>query len=429
MNTVFPLKYKKRIFFLFLVLSIVSTVNSFQKIPEQFESYDFTNIGKESFEGHNYLKVKNSHDDIFFILNSEGLPNNKSGYGGPLEIYLVLNEDLTIVDLALASHVETPAYVELIFEEKNFPSKFAGIKNIEEIQKIDSVTRATVTSEAVKSRVATLLDFFKNKKISPKKKSMKIEIISGFILVFISIISFIFYNKIPSYIPKIMSLLAGLFIFHHLQISIFQIYNYFLIFDSINAVFIFILLILICNLIFGRIYCGYMCPFGIIQEIFGFIGDKVIKKFIIINSTYTADKFFGKINLAFIYFLLIIAGFSFPVFYIFLPENEILNLYRLFDLNFNILSVAFIILAISLFVTRFYCRYICPTGFLFALIRTFSIFKTKLPQECSNCDLCIKNCPVYAIRKKGDDLIIKNRYCIDCRRCLNVCPSKNSNLK
>jgi ferredoxin len=80
---------------------------------------------------------------------------------------------------------------------------------------------------------------------------------------------------------------------------------------------------------------------------------------------------------------------------------------------------------------RAYCNFLCPIGAVDAIfnwlgskikfLKRIRIDKTK----CINCDLCIKECPVWAIeRKENNTTTINQISCMPCKICIEKCPEK-----
>ena len=84
-----------------------------------------------------------------------------------------------------------------------------------------------------------------------------------------------------------------------------------------------------------------------------------------------------------------------------------------------------LIMAGSFFIERFFCRYICPLGAIFAIISRLRIFKIKKPsEECKACRLCTRGCAMGIQMYKYDK--IDSGECIDCFECIDTCPRKNT---
>jgi polyferredoxin len=90
----------------------------------------------------------------------------------------------------------------------------------------------------------------------------------------------------------------------------------------------------------------------------------------------------------------------------------------------EILLAAFFLLVILLdiFAFRFWCRYLCPLGALLGLLSKPALFRRRLMQECRNCVLCTRICPTGTINPvKGYSSDAGE--CTMCMECLEVCPS------
>ena len=93
--------------------------------------------------------------------------------------------------------------------------------------------------------------------------------------------------------------------------------------------------------------------------------------------------------------------------------------------NLTVGFILFILIAIaSMFIERFFCRYLCPLGAVFAIISKLKITKIqKIKAKCGNCRICTNNCAMGIPLYKYD--IIKNGECINCMQCITSCPKKN----
>ena len=78
---------------------------------------------------------------------------------------------------------------------------------------------------------------------------------------------------------------------------------------------------------------------------------------------------------------------------------------------------AILLLAVGLFIERFFCRFICPLGAFMAIGGKLRIFNSFLKRrnECgSPCKLCSNECPIDAIEKNGKINMNECFYCLDC---------------
>lgn len=208
------------------------------------------------------------------------------------------------------------------------------------------------------------------------------------------------------------------------------------------------LIILIGTILFGRFYCSFLCPLGILQDILSY-PRKLLKKYFKYKKDIPLLKniiFFATILLAVanIYILLnlldpysiftrinseilkpFLSNFGNKII-LFLSQQKIyLNFhfsYHKINLAFFIITLTtlFIIAILSLYNGRVYCTYICPVGTLLSYIGKVSIFKIKIDKNsCVDCKKCEKVCKSGCIDLKSQT--IDNSRCVLCFNCLDQC--------
>lgn len=191
-------------------------------------------------------------------------------------------------------------------------------------------------------------------------------------------------------------------------------------------------IILLFGILLGRVICGVLCPFGLIQELLYKIKSPKLKK-----------NRFTRILSYFKYVLLVFLVVVVPILYglrnVPLPgfckyvcpagtiegafgllsnkvnEGELARLGPLFTWKF---AITVSVIVGSVFIYRVFCRFICPLGALYGFFNKFAILGIKLEKpKCIDCGLCISKCKMD-IREVGD------HECISCGDCVDVCPTK-----
>ena len=191
-------------------------------------------------------------------------------------------------------------------------------------------------------------------------------------------------------------------------------------------------IIMLYGLMFGRWICGWLCPFGLLQDLLHKIKTPKLKK-----NRFTRVLSFLKyvIVVVFVVILPLIYAFKdfpLPAFCKYIcpagtvggaigllvnPNNDGMfdMLGPLFTWKF-ILSVSILVGAI--FIYRIFCRFLCPLGALYGLFNKFSLFGIKLEKDkCINCGKCISVC-------KMDIHHVGDMECINCGECISHCPTK-----
>jgi polyferredoxin len=91
---------------------------------------------------------------------------------------------------------------------------------------------------------------------------------------------------------------------------------------------------------------------------------------------------------------------------------------RLYDGTWLIAVVFVVAVLLNLVIPRFYCRFICPTGALFAVLSRFSLWRIgKISDDCAGCHMCEKNCEGAC----SPTAEIRSSECVLCVNCINSC--------
>ncbi|MCR4695490.1 MAG: 4Fe-4S binding protein [Pseudobutyrivibrio sp.] len=187
--------------------------------------------------------------------------------------------------------------------------------------------------------------------------------------------------------------------------------------------------LLIITALFGRFFCGFICSFGAMQDFLSFIGRKLrIKRVRVPHKVDKILKHAKYVILAVIAFFVWGGGIAlFDSSYS--PWQVMESFMSSGNPEFSVFaSVGGILMGIimvgSLFIDRFFCRYFCPLGAIFAITSRLRIFKIKKPTaKCGNCKACSNACPMNVNMKVYE--AVNSGECIDCMRCKGTCPSKN----
>ena len=203
-----------------------------------------------------------------------------------------------------------------------------------------------------------------------------------------------------------------------------------------------LIVLLFYAIIGGRVFCGWVCPFGSVHHFVGFLASRGrssagkikanvyrkaqnIKYYILIVFLLCAGipLISGSLQTGLLDPIPLVTR-SFNL--IFLPladtfTNTVSATERFYDGASLILLIFFVSIALNLVIPRFYCRFICPLGALFGIISRFAIWRTgKNKADCSNCGLCEKSC-VGGCSPAGK---LRISECVLCFNCSCDCEDK-----
>lgn len=178
--------------------------------------------------------------------------------------------------------------------------------------------------------------------------------------------------------------------------------------------------IIVVALLFGRIYCSIVCPLGVMQDIYSWLGGKIKKN----RFSYVKEHKWLRYTVCAIFVVCLIFGFT-PVITLLEPYGNfgrIVTSFYMRNVTLSIIAwVMMLILGVLAFLYgRAYCNSICPVGTILSFFSRFSLFRVRFDQDkCKHCGLCEKNCKARAIDAKAGT--VDYSRCVVCGDCTAQC--------
>ena len=185
----------------------------------------------------------------------------------------------------------------------------------------------------------------------------------------------------------------------------------------------------------GRLVCGFLCPFGLIQDLLNKIPfPKKIR-------TFRGDKLLRKLKyVIFLVFVIIlpmfvvdIMGQGAPYFCkLICPAGTLEGGIPLVLLNKSMRSavgwlymwkntILVITIILSIMIYRPFCKYICPLGAFYSVFNKVSVFRYRVDKEkCVHCGKCRNICQMEVDPTENPN----STECIRCGRCKKICPTQ-----
>ena len=186
-------------------------------------------------------------------------------------------------------------------------------------------------------------------------------------------------------------------------------------------------LLLFFGAMLGRAVCGFLCPFGLLQDLLHKIPSRKIGKF-------RADRTLRYLKYAVLLVCVLLLPFGIkltPVFCKYVcPSGTAAGLLlaaadRTVRSSMGLrfawkASLLLGIAALSVFLFRPFCKYVCPLGAIYAPMNKIALLRYRVDAEkCVSCGACEKACKMGIDPAKDPNSF----ECIRCGRCMDVCPT------
>ena len=207
--------------------------------------------------------------------------------------------------------------------------------------------------------------------------------------------------------------------------------------------------LVVLTLVCGRIYCSVICPLGVMQDIFGWMGKKWKKN----RYSYSKEVKWLRYPMLAIFIIALTAGIG-TVFQLLAPYStygiiatnllqpvylagnnvlaaiaEYYDSYAFYHKDIWLRSLPSLIISIVVLVIlailawrngRTYCNTVCPVGTVLSFLSRFSLLKIHFDADkCKNCSLCTKNCKSACIDYKNHS--VDYSRCVVCGNCIESC--------
>jgi len=187
--------------------------------------------------------------------------------------------------------------------------------------------------------------------------------------------------------------------------------------------FILMVIVFLMAILFGSVFCGWVCPLGTFQEWLGKIGRKIFGRK---NNKLIPEKIDKLLRYAryivLVWVLYAIAVSGKLIFQDYDPYYALFNFWT-GEITLSALIILVLTIIASLFVERPWCKYACPYGALLGITNLFRIFKIRRETStCISCSACDQACPMGI--KVSQSKVVRNHQCISCFNCTSeqACP-------
>ncbi|MGA2093717.1 MAG: 4Fe-4S binding protein, partial [Sedimentisphaerales bacterium] len=346
------------------------------------------NTGKTS----TYFKTYDANDKLTgFIFSSDDFAGKVSGFAGHINIAVFADVNGGLLDFHIIRSNETPSYLDMLSEW--FSSlKGRDIFRPEPFANIDAVTGATVSSRAIIQSVAQSGAAFASGVLGQagqQKTSITVSRLpnSEGIYLFGSLLltGFVIYRggfRSRLFVLVFNGIVGG--VIFNAQFSTEQIATLLsLALPSVSLAGTYLLVVgaPLLAILFGNIYCGYLCPFGALQELVGYILPARFRP--VLSREQMRKARFVKYVVLFVLITLFFLSRNHNA----LAPDPLIKVFSFSHLDTILLIIIGIVLVGSIFYSRFWCRYFCPAGAFLSLFNKIALFSRLLPaKRYANCE-------------------------------------------
>ena len=320
-----------------------------------------------------YFVVKNAENEtIGSVMLSSPYSDGIKGYAGPTPLLIALDKEGKILQVKILANRETPGFLKSVTNAGFFES-WNGLTVDEALQKdVDAVSGATYSSRGIQNSLKARLAVVSRQSVADTTDNS--ALLPNICILLVVIMALIcFFNPQKTKTLRLVTLLLSIGIlgfWRNASMSLLKFYSWLT--SGITwplewaMVAIFALAVLL-PLFTGRaFYCTYLCPMGALQELAG----KACKKKVTVPKT--AVTILLIIRKLFLLTLLILVAANAGIDLAFAEPFSVFSVQSI-----TLFSIVFaaIVLVVSLFINRAWCRFLCPTGLLFDLVRRVGIKK------------------------------------------------------
>lgn len=322
-----------------------------------------------------YFVVKSAENKTLgSVLLSSPYSDDIKGYAGKTPLLIALDKDDKIMQVKLLDNQETPGFIKRVINA-GYMESWNGLTVDEAMQKdIDAVSGATYSSNGIQNSLKARLDVVSRQSITETTDNSTLWP-NLCILVVVALALVCFFNPQKTKTLRLVTLLLSIGVlgfWRNASMSMLKFYSW--ITSGISwslewALIVVFALAVLLPLFTGKaFYCTYLCPMGALQELAG----KTCKKKVKLSKTATTVLLI--VRKLFLLTLLILIAVNAGIDLAFAEPFSVFSVKSI--TLFSIIFAAIVLIA-ALFINRAWCRFLCPTGLLFELVRRIKAKQSK----------------------------------------------------
>jgi polyferredoxin len=180
---------------------------------------------------------------------------------------------------------------------------------------------------------------------------------------------------------------------------------------------------MLLSVLFGPVFCGWVCPLGTVQEWVGKLGKKLFRRRYNHFVPARLDRYLRYSRYGVLLWVLYVTATSgVLVFEAYDPYFALFNFWST-EVTWTALLILSLVLLSSIFVERPWCKYACPYGAVLGITNLFRVFSIKRSETTCKADgACSIMCPMNI--QVDSRSVVRDHQCISCLECTSeaICP-------
>ncbi len=187
--------------------------------------------------------------------------------------------------------------------------------------------------------------------------------------------------------------------------------------------------LLVLTKLFGRIYCSVVCPMGVMQDLFTWVGNRKVWRKLTKRlgpNRWHYESGHPNVRNAVLAVFCILLVFWHPIASVIAPYSAFARMIAAFGgktsgLVFGVSIALFVIIGVWAFIQgRAWCNTICPVGTMLGMLSKHSVYAPRIDADkCTGCRACERNCKAQCIDIQNHS--VDTSRCVDCFDCLTKC--------
>jgi len=175
------------------------------------------------------------------------------------------------------------------------------------------------------------------------------------------------------------------------------------------------LLLPVSAVLFGRAFCGWLCPGGLLNQLLGLLAPFKLRHKNRLSAYANLGKYLAILAVLYLFYALGNPRWAIPIRTAGDFREAVLLTLNHAENPWLIRSGLVIgLVGMGLIMANLWCRFACPTGGILEIFKRFAIFHVYKDESCNDCNRCLKICAMATRPAESN--------CTSCGDCLDSCP-------